>query len=346
MKLVMIVAMGALAVANAGSVDIKVDQDAKITITPKAGGLDDTWQQLVAPLSETPIFTPVSSWDALRKLITAATGQKEAIHLRLSTPFDMSGYTRRGRPSLDVQAGVIIDGNGVVLDGDQTNDRFFSVGDGFNAGYLRISNLTFTHGNTYKGGAIQVAKYGEVELTDCTFADNSAVGDYGGAMWVGKGGTATLNRCVFSGNQAAGGGAVSVHGEGSTATLTGCSFTGNSVSPPSPHGYRFGGGAIDVGDSGTATLSGCTFSGNSVPTEGYGGGAVYVGSPLEGGGEVLLRGCVFTAPISDHNNDVLRKDDPSAKVTFACADGLSGSPVQMTETEASVLPPKSLVCAP
>ena len=48
MKLNMIVGvLAALAVVNAGSVDVKL-QDKKITITPT----EDTWQQLVAPISE------------------------------------------------------------------------------------------------------------------------------------------------------------------------------------------------------------------------------------------------------------------------------------------------------
>ena len=54
MKLAMIVGvLAALAVANAGSVDIKV-QGKAIAITPTK----DVWQQLVAPLSEVAFLTP------------------------------------------------------------------------------------------------------------------------------------------------------------------------------------------------------------------------------------------------------------------------------------------------
>ena len=54
MKLAMIVGvLAALAVANAGSVDIKV-QGKAIAITPT----EDAWQQLVAPLSEVAFLTP------------------------------------------------------------------------------------------------------------------------------------------------------------------------------------------------------------------------------------------------------------------------------------------------
>ena len=294
--------------------------------------------------------TTVSSWDALKTAIGAAKGQKSDIRLTLANPFDMSRY----KMPINVQAGVIIDGNGAVLDAKQTTvstpGQFFYVGDGWNPGALTISNATLTHGIDEEGGdsggAIQVAKYGEVYLTDVTFAGNVGHGAFGGALGVTKGGSATLTRCVFSNNQAAGGGAVSVKGVDAVATLTDCTFTGNFVSPKTPgpgRSVRFGGGAVYIANNGAATLSGCTFSGNSVPDEyGYqGGGAVYVG---EGGGDVLLHGCVFTPPVSNCNNDVGRYDT-SAKVTFACADGLSSSPVQMTGTEASVLPPKSLVCA-
>jgi len=58
MKLSIIVVLAALAVANAGSVDVKL-QDKKITITPKAA---DAWQSLISPLTtkETlPVDVPV-----------------------------------------------------------------------------------------------------------------------------------------------------------------------------------------------------------------------------------------------------------------------------------------------
>ena len=58
MKLSIIVVLAALAVVNAGSVDVKL-QDKKITITPKAA---DAWQSLISPLTtkETlPVDVPV-----------------------------------------------------------------------------------------------------------------------------------------------------------------------------------------------------------------------------------------------------------------------------------------------
>jgi hypothetical protein len=120
------------------------------------------------------------------------------------------------------------------------------------------------------------------------------------------------------------GGAIIVVG---TVTLSGCIFSGNAA--PRGGGGGGGGGAIHV-DGGTVTLADCMFSGN---TAGYAGGALYFGSNSNG----LLKNCSLLGTISPKNNDIACMDT-TANVTFACADGEVGTPVQMSGTEITKLP--------
>jgi predicted outer membrane repeat protein len=121
------------------------------------------------------------------------------------------------------------------------------------------------------------------------------------------------------------GGAIYVYG--GSVTLSDCTFDSNTAT-----------GAITVNVvGGAATLSNCTFVNNVAATN---GGALYFGY----GSISLIKGCSFIGPISDKHNDVYRKD--TAEVTFACADGQSGSPVRMQGNEIAVIPPKDLHCEP
>jgi hypothetical protein len=72
-------------------------------------------------------------------------------------------------------------------------------------------------------------------------------------------------------------------------------------------------------------------------TEGGGGGALYFD-----GGAGMTKNCTFIGPISNLNNDIYNN---GGEVTFACADGEVGTPVQMQGTEIAVIPPKELKCA-
>jgi predicted outer membrane repeat protein len=90
------------------------------------------------------------------------------------------------------------------------------------------------------------------------------------------------------------------------------------------------GGAIYVYGGGTITLSDCTFNGN---TAGY-GGALYFDIDTNG----LLKNCsLLGGTVSPKNNDIYRYNT-TANVTFACADGEVGTPVQMSGTEITKIP--------
>ena len=67
--------------------------------------------------------------------------------------------------------------------------------------------------------------------------------------------------------------------------------------------------------------------------QGYAGGALYFFSGSNG----LLKNCSLLGTVSPKNNDIARYDT-TANVTFACADGEVGTPVQMSGTEITKIP--------
>jgi hypothetical protein len=75
-----------------------------------------------------------------------------------------------------------------------------------------------------------------------------------------------------------------------------------------------------------------------------GGGALYFYPNTNG----LLKNCSLLGTVSPKNNDIARnfndigRYDTIANVTFACADGEVGTPVQMSGTEITKIP--ALTC--
>jgi predicted outer membrane repeat protein len=138
------------------------------------------------------------------------------------------------------------------------------------------------------------------------------------------------NVTLQNGSPYGGGGAIRV--DGGTVTLSNCIFTRNTVFYHY-HGGIGNGGAISV--YGTATLSDCTFTANTAAVD---GGALYFLPDSNG----LLKNCSLLGTVSYNNNDIARRDGSSgyttANVTFACADGEVGTPVQMSGSEITKLP--------
>jgi predicted outer membrane repeat protein len=261
-------------------------------------------------VSTNDITNTIASWNTLSSSITAAAGK--VVTLTLSTPFDMTGF--QSAPSIDMQTAktaITIVGNGAVLDAGRNNtaNRFFVVGSSV---ALVMSNVTLQNGYTvndhYGGGAINVFGGGTVTLSDCSFIGNSAAPGHGG-----------YGPSV--------GGAISVSG---TITLCDCSFIDNNCAGP--------GGAIHVDGAGTVTLSDCSFSGNTRGTAAsMSGGALYFSAHSNG----LLKNCSLLGTVSLGKNDIARTDT-TANVTFACADGEVGTPVQTSCTEITKIP--ALTC--
>jgi predicted outer membrane repeat protein len=133
-----------------------------------------------------------------------------------------------------------------------------------------IENCVFTENTSvWAGGAILVMMDCTVNLTGCSFIDNSAT--EGGALVQAEGSFASVTACAFSGNHTQYGGAVYFGYAGTTAatgSYTSCSFLGNTAT-------KYGGAFY--AESGSPVFNGCSFSGNSAD---WSGGAVYLGGGM------------------------------------------------------------------
>jgi hypothetical protein len=303
-----------------------------LTDSPLDTPLEHPHDSLLESPIESPLWdlfsAPIGTWSALKTAVGAAAGK--TVTLTLSTPFDMTGF--QDGSCIDIttaQTAITIVGNGAVFDAGG-KDKLFNV---YPTVSLEMSNVTLQNaytklhhkrGDVY-GGAINVQKGGTTTLSQCIFSGNTCVEGPGGAVY--NRGTATLLNCLFSGNAGGDGGAIYIGG--GTATLLNCIFSGNTA-----NGY---GGAInvghyygDVGYYGTAILSNCIFSGNTGGAGGgQKGGALYFANTNSTG---LLKNCSLLGTVSPNNNDIARYYT-TTNVTFACADGEVGTPVQMSGTE-------------
>jgi predicted outer membrane repeat protein len=166
--------------------------------------------------------------------------------------------------------------------------------------------------------------------TAITIVGNAAVFDAAGGkgsfFFVEQAVALVMSNVTLQNGNAYDGGAIYV--SGGTITLSDCSFNGNTAA------LGGDGGAIYVQNGGTITLSDCSFNGNTAT--GYGGGAL----DFRSGSNGLLKNCSLLGTVSPKNNDIVR--DTTANVTFACADGEVGTPVQMSGTETTRIP--ALTC--
>jgi hypothetical protein len=250
-------------------------------------------------------------------------------------------------------------GGAVSIAGDSTfnscdfnNNQCFSGGGGaisiMEAGAAVTTNKSnFTNNYaTGGGGAIALMATGStMNAFACDFIFNHAEGNEqaydgaGGAVCIiAANAVAALTQCSFSHNSVSGfGGAV--YFKNANAVLTTCSFSSNNATNGGgPPGYGRG-GAVYAATS-TGLLENCIFSGNTVPESsrgGPGGGALYFDPDSTG----LLKNCSLLGTASPNNYDIVRAAT-TANVTFACADGEVGTPVQMSGTEITKIP--ALTC--
>jgi hypothetical protein len=196
---------------------------------------------------------------------------------------------------------------------------------------------TTTLMHTWPGISIDTA-YTSVSIfgNGATFDANGAPHHPGRFFTVGEKAVLTMSNATLRNgyiwpDPGAYGGAVYV-ASGGTFIVTSSTFSGNTVSSTS----RTLGGAVYVASGGTFTVTSTVFSGNQAIGSESAGGALFVD-----GGTVLIKNCSFVGPISNQHNDISKK---GGNVTFACADGEIGTPVQMQATEITVIPPKELQC--
>ena len=167
-----------------------------------------------------------------------------------------------------------------IVTGSDTNET--AVLDGFTimAGNADGGN-TGQEDYTFGGGMYN--PNGNLNLANCTFERNSAIGIGGGIF---SAGASTLTNCIFIGNLASGGGGMYNYGD---SILTDCKFIENSAS-----GEGSMGGAI-LNQFSSPTLLNCSFINNtagesSLESSAYqGGGAIYA---VDGGNPKLIN-CTF-----------------------------------------------------
>ena len=153
---------------------------------------------------------------------------------------------------------------------------------------LTLNNCVIQHNHCTtlsteeEGGGIQMAA-GNLNVTGCTFANNSSGASLGGAIYIldqSVNSDLNVTNTVFTGNGMTnnsgagpdGGGAIMIETTaGSVHNLIGCTFTNNRVVGLSGDTY---GGAIQI-NGGTLNIIGSTFVNNSVSGQGGLGGAIY-----------------------------------------------------------------------
>ncbi len=218
--------------------------------------------------------------------------------------------TLEGAISLPSGANVTISGPATITQSATGGDRLFSVKSGanctmrdltltggvsnesggavVNAGTLTMERCAL-QGNTaaFNGGALSIENGGSTTiLTDCTIADNRALGGgcSGGGIYI-EAGTLTMTNCTVKNNENAfsGGGIFNM----GTSTLTNCTIESNSAD-------GFGGGIYHAGST-VLTLVGCTIQNNYCKK--FGGGVCTVG----GATSLVLRSrCVVNANAPDN----------------------------------------------
>ncbi|MDM8550173.1 choice-of-anchor Q domain-containing protein [Desulfobacterales bacterium HSG2] len=192
-----------------------------------------------------------------------------------------------------------------TVPGKSAGGGIHSGGGGYGEGTpLIMDNCAFTGNAAGIGGAIY-GGYEELQITNCTFRENSATGvdeffGQGGGLW----GFGTLTNCIFSHNSAESRGG----GMEGGADLTNCIFTYNSAGA--------GGGMFDTGwstdlmnctfnynsaengggivTSDRANLTNCTFSNNTADESGGGIYNRYGDYDGDGDPKLLLYNCTFT----------------------------------------------------
>ena len=166
-----------------------------------------------------------------------------------------------------------------------------------------VSGCTFTGNQAQDGGAVHGFL---VNLTDCIFSDNTAVGDGGGLNLLPNGRSA-VTRCVFRSNKAGRGGGI-IALQFSHLALTSCVFLGNSAENGS-------GGAVSSTNELTARF--CSFSGNTAAGPNAQGGAI------ANGGKASLTNCILWGDAADSGGEIgqYAGDSPSLSTSHCDIQG-------------------------
>ncbi len=180
------------------------------------------------------------------------------------------------------------------------------------------------------GGAVQMAA-GDLNITGCTFSNNSSGQSFGGAIFVlAQSVISSLNvtNSTFANNSMTnnsgagpnGGGAIMIETPaGSVHNIIGCTFNNNRVIGNSGNTY---GGAIQL-NVGTLNIGNSTFVTNSASGQGGLGGAIYADS-----GTVNLSFCRLVGNTATFGGGALYNHGSNGANTFATNNwwGCNGGP--------------------
>ena len=231
--------------------------------------------------------------------------------------FNVSGTIMLGSSLPTIGKNLTIDGSGQSITVDGANSfEIFSVN---SVGTLNLKFLTLAHGsatNTTPGGTGEggaIFNFGTLNVTNCTFLDNNAIGGFGteiggggvGGAIANLGGTLTVSNSTFSGNQATGGASAGKGGNGQggaiftdsadAMSITNSTFSGNQAVGAAGDGQGAGGAIFNAGTLSMLTVTNSTFSGNEAT-----GGVPIAGAIANTFGTVSLKSTIL-ADGSPHN---------------------------------------------
>ena len=179
--------------------------------------------------------------------------------------------------TIQISTSGVINGNGAVIDMAQSGHRAFYV----TVTDVTIKNLTIKNAN-YNGNGGAIFFSGPGNVTNCNFANNSAMG--GGAVYFNS--TGEVTGCNFVNNTVeipedaeGGGGALRFSKDG---TVRGCNFIDNAAVE------SWGAAVYFDGPGFTGTIINCNFTNNTATVD---GGAISFNSHDVTGN---VMGCIFT----------------------------------------------------
>jgi hypothetical protein len=220
-----------------------------------------------------------------------------------------------------INVSMTLDGSGqnVTLDGNNSVQVLFVN----SSAYFTLNALTIAHGNAVNfgpGGGLE-NNGGSVNISNSTFANNSAPDSHGGGL-DNFGGSVSITNSTFANNSAGGrGGGGLFNDVGGTVNISNSTFANNSA----PNGLFGGGGGGLYNIGGPVNITNSTFANNSAGGRGGGGFLNNLGGPVtisnstfannsapNGGGLNNLGGTVFIIHSIVANN---KSDDCSGGVS-------------------------------
>lgn len=247
-----------------------------------------------------------------------------------------------------VASDLTIDGGGFDVTLNGSSNRLFTV---LSGATLTLQGLTLQNGMNSNGGAIYIEEGAAVEITDCTFIENSAIGTNGDAGVPGASGS-LYGTSGSRGGPGVGARGGAIYNLGDLTIRESRFFTNNATGGNGGDGGDGGSGSFQRGSGGsggnggsaiggaifnlgTMLVEDSTFEGN-LATGGNGGkggllgGGQISGSPGKGGmGAMALGAGIYT----EHNEPFVEGEEVDIRATImnctfsgnAAAGGSSGS---------------------